>query len=331
MFKTLAKLWWKVRGIMGKQDLKSNKLDGLDWRPESTAASLDKVRDYVTGKVRTAVDWYFAGKQTKKWAAWFFRGGIILLTAAAGILPLANEIHQNQQTDRLLRESWMERTNAASLTQMPSNAPAPDLRFPPPRARRLFDPVWSAVLLAIAGTLLALDRFHGATSGWVRYILTAQQLTEAVDDFELAFEAQKLGWAGAIPKPEQARAALELAQKFVRQANGIVHDETRTWAAEFAEALKQIDEQLKVAGQVKRQSAIQVTVTNGNECEGGWKLIVDGGLPDTRIGKEASVEVQAGLHTVRAIGTIGQKPVQAEKAISVGLGEIQRCELKLEG
>lgn len=312
---------------MGKKDLKSEELARLDWKADA-AASLDKVRVFVTTKARKAVDWYYVGKKSKKWAAWGFRVGMILLTAAAGIVPLLNEIHRSSQTDRQYEQAFMARTNVASLVGTANPTPV-DQQLRPVIPRGLFNPVWSAVLLALAGLLLALDRFHGATSGWVRYVLTAQQLTQAMDDFELAFEAQKIGWADGKPSVEQTRAALELAQRFVRQANEIVQNETKAWAADFAEALKQLDEQLKAAGEAKRQSAIEVTVTNGDQCAGNWQLGVDQTLQEDRLGKEASVLVLPGPHVVRAAGKIGAKNVRAEKAVNAEPGKISQVNLTL--
>ena len=52
-------------------------------------------------------------------------------------------------------------------------------------------------------------------------------------------------------------------------------------------------------------------------------------LPEDRIGKEASVEVPSGISVVRASGEISGKAAQAEKAVNVAPGEIQKVELTL--
>ena len=304
---------------MANDDLISEGLAPKPWTPGKTAEALENLRTYVLKKGSDAITWYYDAKAGKKRAATAFRVGIILLTAAAGVLPMLNEIYQSRQIEKQI-------TSAAAD---PSNHPAPPIGQPI-RFQRLVNPGWSAVLLAVAATLLALDRFHGATSGWVRYLLSAGQLTEARDDFELAFEAQKLEWAGPEPSLEQTRAAIELIRKFVKQLNSIVGEETKTWAAEFTEVLKQIEEQTKLASQAKRQSAIQITVTNGDQCTPKvWRLAVGNSLPTDRIGKEASLEVSPGLCVVRVTGELNGKSAQAEKAVNVSAGEIQRVELTL--
>lgn len=332
MLRQLVELGKKVsHKIMGKQDLKPievETLKNLEWNADK-AGDLQKVKEYVSSKAREAANWYYAAKRGKKWAACFFRVGIILLTAAAGILPLLNEVHQSQQTDKQLKQIWRQQTEASLPTVNPTNPP-PALSPPAPlMSRRLFDPAWSAILLAIAGTLLALDRFHGATSGWVRYVLAAQQLTEALDEFELAFETQKPGWSNGQPTVEEARTALGLAQNFMRQANGIVHEETKVWAEEFGIVLKELDEKLRVATASQQKAEMQITVTNGDQSPKGWKLTVGGLPPEDRTGKEASLKVAPGLYVVRVAGELNGKPAKDEKSVTVAPGGIQKVELTL--
>ncbi len=197
------------------------------------------------------------------------------MTAFAGLLPMFNEIYQSRQIQREIRHQALAAESNAP-TGVTNAAPSLTLE----RllvSRHWLHPVWSAVLLAAAATLLAMDRFYGTTSGWVRYLLTAQQLTDSLDDFELAFEAPRASWGNPEPTPEQTAAALALIQKFAKQVNGIVGDETKAWAADFAEVLKQFDEEMKQANQARRQSALQLTVTNGDLCKTGWKLAVAAG------------------------------------------------------
>jgi hypothetical protein len=315
------------RKDLQSKKLESEKLESVVWKTGEMADVLATVRAFVTDRARAAEDWYFAAKKPTRFWGRVFRVGAILLTAFAALLPMLNEIHRSWQIEK-------EFTGPALLAE--TNAAAPPINAVPMLklekllvSRHWLNPVWSAVLLGVAAALLALDRFYGTTSGWVRYVLSAQQLTEALDDFQLAFEAQRLSWGKPEPTPEQALAALAVIQKFLKQVDGIVSDETKTWAAEFTEVVKQLDEQMKLASQAKRQSAIQLTVTNGDQCKPTWKLHVGGRVPEDRVGKEASVEVPGGLYVVRITGEISGKPVQAEKAVNVTAGEIQKVELTL--
>lgn len=313
--------------IFGKRDLKpttNDLLRGLAWNT-NLGADVSTVRQHVVDKARAAIGWYYAAKRGKKWAAWVFRGGIILLTSAAGILPLANEVQQSRQTDQALHEVWQWQMDHRSAAPDAANTQPP---LPKPSGR-LFAPAWSAILLALAGTLLALDRFHGATSGWVRYLRAAQELTTELDDFELEFERLRAGWDQGTPSRDEARAALALAQRFMRDANAIVRKETDAWAEEFAGAVKDMELQLKTMSAAKERGWLRVTVTNGDQCADGWKLEV-GDLPATkRQGKVAEETVAPGKYSVRASGEIAGKPVKAGKQIAVAAGATELVELTL--
>lgn len=303
-----------------RSNLNSVVAEPLDWRPESWPASLEKVKQVATCKARSAIDWYYRGKRGKKAAAWIFRVGVILLSAAAGIVPLANEIEQGRQVRRYLAETWRAPAEGVTPGKTATNAPNPGTPPVPFLASRPFDPVWSAVLLAVAATLLALDRFHGATSGWVRYIRTAQKIGEDLDDFEWGFESLKIDWAGGKPTAEQARAALVLAQNFIRQVNVVVREETNVWATEFTEAAKQIDEQIKSAQARVASGTLRVKVSNGEQCTGPWQLTVGTQPSSARRGNEASIEMPPGIHRVQVAGSIAGKAVQAEDSVTVPAG-----------
>ncbi|MCP5195833.1 MAG: hypothetical protein H6974_03425 [Gammaproteobacteria bacterium] len=79
----------------------------------------------------------------------------------------------------------------------------------------------------------------------MRFLLTARQLIEALEAFHFEVERQKLSWGNPEPTPEQAMMLLEQIWQFHKKVLGIVNDETKAWAAEFTEAIKQLDEQVK--------------------------------------------------------------------------------------
>jgi hypothetical protein len=79
------------------------------------------------------------------------RLGAILAVAVAGLIPLIGELLK--RNDKL----WLS-------------------------------PAWATVALALAGLLIAIDRFGGYTSGWIRYVRTAQKLTSLQGEFRLDWE-----------------------------------------------------------------------------------------------------------------------------------------------
>lgn len=313
---------------MAKQDLKSSGFEGITWEAGKVVEALTQVRNCVTGKGKEAVDWYYRSKKPLKFWGRAFRVGAILLTAFAGLLPMLNEIYQERELRRgLLEERAVVagETNPSPATSAASNAAIAALVG----SRHWLNPVWSAVCLGLAATLIGLDRFYGTTSGWVRYVLAAQEINRDLEEFEIEFETQRSGWTKSGPSAEQVTAAMALSRSFLLRVNELVRDETKAWAADFTAALKEVDEQMKVARDSGRQAAIQVIVANGDQCDRAWKLAVGNRVPEDRVGKEASTQVMAGTYIVRVAGEINNKPVQAERAVQVKAGEVQTVELTL--
>src|SRR5215217_4835470 len=126
-----------------RQDIQPARMPGLSWEPPQAAESLQQVVAQVIANADAAADWYLKARRSKRRWARLLRLGAILLTATAGILPMLLQI-------------WTR----------------PD-GIPP------FAPAWSSVVLALALLLVALDRFFGFSSGWMRYISAEMQLNQA--------------------------------------------------------------------------------------------------------------------------------------------------------
>ena len=188
------------------KDLKSGNFPALQWEAGKLAEPLDQLCAYAKSQAQQSIDWYFRKRQLRRYFCRIFRLSAILLTAFAGLLPMVNEIVGSQKALHSL---------------------------------------WAAVALGIAATLILLDRFYGFTNGWIRFLLTARQLIEALEAFHFEVERHKLSWGNPEPTPEQATMLLEQIWRFHKKALGIVNDETKGWAAEFTEAIKQLDEQVK--------------------------------------------------------------------------------------
>ena len=188
------------------KDLKFGNFPPLQWETGKLAVPLNQICTYAISQAQQAIDWYLRKRQLRRYFCRICRIGVILLTAFAGLLPIINEIIGKEHALHSL---------------------------------------WAAVALGVAATLILIDRFYGFTSGWIRFLLTAMRLTEALETFRFEVEQQKLSWGDAEPTPEQAAALLEQIRQFHAKALGIVNDETKAWAAEFTEAIKQLDEQVK--------------------------------------------------------------------------------------
>jgi len=275
---------------MTAKNLKPTGFPLLQWEPQNLAKPLDKLCTYATIQAQEAIDWYFHRKQLRRYLCRVFRISAILLVAFAGVLPLINEVLGKDSSIHSL---------------------------------------WSTLALAAAATIILLDRFYGFTTGWIRFMQAGQQLSQALEIFQLEIELEKLKWGRLEPTQEESFAMLRQVQQFLKQLRGIVKDETMQWAAEFTEVLKQVDEQVKLVAQAEKKSALQIAITNGDHCTDGWMLTVGDRSPEKRYGKEGSVEVLPDLYVVRIEAQIDSKPVRAERAVKVNPAEIQTLELTL--
>lgn len=103
MLGSILGYWWLVLLILlvggliflfrRKTDIEWNTLDAkLAWDSGSSEDSLAKVYDYVLSFSEGTIQWYKAHRQPKRRLGVFLRTGALLLTAAAGVVPLTKEL-----------------------------------------------------------------------------------------------------------------------------------------------------------------------------------------------------------------------------------------------
>jgi conflict system pore-forming effector with SLATT domain len=213
----------------------------------------------------------------------------------------------------LLRVTALVATVIAGLVPLSA-----DLGFNP------IAPQVSTVLLALAGLLVSVDGLGGFTSGWVRYMLAQQKIERARDAFLLEWNMLKLAPAGR-------EAMLEKAKNYLLCIGKIVDDETREWATEFQNALKELERARRDEADTARTGALEVTVKNAPQAQ-SWTLEIDGNPRGTTSGKTQAVsDVPVGLRKIRVSGkaTQGDRPLSAEKVVKIEGGSTAACELEL--
>ncbi len=308
----------KVRPTIFKQDMTAPALSGLDWSPEAADGSLERVKLHLTADAREAIEWYSESKRSKRGAAMTVRVVAVLTTALAAVVPLIAQMAQGNTSP------------VAALR---------DLQLV------IQEPALTAVLLAVAGAALALDKFFGFSTGWVRFIKAGQQLRDSMEDFELEWETQRASRGGMEPTPQEVASALALARTFSGKMNGIVQDETNTWIQEFQASMQAVQEAVGSARTTAQQRAdaaaateaarstasalavVNLTVTNGADCApDGWTVTVDDELPRRAAGNQVAVPgVRPGARTFKVSGVADGKPVQASFALQVQPGSITQA------
>lgn len=193
------------------QDLDPSPFPELSWQPSCLAKSLDELFHYVTGESERAIAWYLRKRKPMQWGGQLLRLGAIVAAGVAGVTPLLAEIFESQGSPGV-------------------------------------DPLWAAVALTAAGTLILLDRFWGFTSAWVRYMVASQELTAALDAFRIEWARHQLRWGGGEPEVEQADAMIGECREFLMRVRSVVGSETRIWARDFQRVLEQVDGAIESSG-----------------------------------------------------------------------------------
>jgi hypothetical protein len=188
---------------------------------------------------------------------------------------------------------------------------------------------WASLALTLAAGAVALDRYFGFSSAWMRFTVAELKLQRELEQFRLDWQAEEARWVDA-PSAEQVQQGITTAKNFLSVMQQIVEAETAAWVTEFQSNLKQLDESARVRPIADTSGAIQVTITNGEQATSGWTLTVDGGSALDCHGKTAALRNLApGHHTVRAVATINAKTVTAERVAAVVQGTIVPLELTL--
>jgi len=285
-------------GKTGKPvDLKSGSFPELAWTDGERGDSLLALAAFACAQAQGSVDWYFSKRRRKQQGGMVLRVGAILSTAVAGVLPIFGELYGKVLDDG----------------KVPGIAPG-----------------WSTIFIALAGLLVLLDKFWGFTSAWIRFLQTGQELSAKLDTFRMDWEAHRCAWKAGRPDDAQVAAGLDLCRAFVNEVHAVVRLETAQWAAEFQSMIKQIEESSREAASARGTGAVDLQVTNGDQCDGGWRLGVDGGPLQARRGKAVSLKLSPGIHTLAAEGKIGGKDLRVEKSVKVTGGQVTAVSLTLE-
>jgi hypothetical protein len=162
-------------------------------KPQELRESLKRTFEQAADKASRAVEWYYRARRPLQLSTRWFPFGAILL-AVAGLLGLAGHIFYHS-----------------------------------PAKSGLY-PFWSVSLLVVAPVLFLLPWITGARSGNRNYLLAAQRLNQALDQFQLDYQTATIHWGKEGPSQAQAEVFLARCQEFVGYVNEIVQQETQEWA-----------------------------------------------------------------------------------------------------
>ena len=176
----------------------------LDWSPAKQQESLEQIYLFVMEECAASIHWYYRKKGSKSLLGFLLRLGAILAVAVAGLIPLIGEL--------------LKRNGIPGIS-----------------------PAWATVALALAGLLIAIDRFGGYTSGWIRYIRTAQMLTSLQGEFRLDWEEYRRSCLEEFSGADRTKEGINLCRTFLLAVYAQVRLETDIWAQDFQQALQTVN------------------------------------------------------------------------------------------
>jgi hypothetical protein len=218
----------------------------LEWTSQDPAGSLKRLLQYVESEADKAIAWYWRRKKSKAWLSRAIQFLAVVLTALAGIVPVAST---------LLKDA-----NVAPIS-----------------------PLWSSLLVGVAAALLGVDRAFGYSTGWARYMLAATAIRKSYEEFRMDWVALTAAAQWPTPTPEQVAAMVQKAKDFRLGVEAIVQQETRDWVTEFQSNISQLEKEVKAqVEQLKAEAArtleaqhaatqagsMEVTVANADRTQG---------------------------------------------------------------
>jgi hypothetical protein len=146
----------------------------------------------------------------------------------------------------------------------------------------------------------------------------------------LRWEAKQAELKGSTPDEQTVQELLQQCRDFIEQVNQTLKEEMEEWVHEFRQNLAEIDKVAKAQAQMIDKGAINVMVSNADQCKDGWYISIDDVAPMKRKGKTAAFGgLAAESHILSVSGTINGKEMHAESAVIVTQGRTEQVSLTL--
>ena len=176
------------------------------WDAADVDGSLARLKAFAASRAGEAVSYYRRVRTPKKWWAIRLRVLSLVFAGTSGILPLLSQIFTDSQ------------------------------------GRPVVAPAWASVFLALAAGAIAIDRYFGFSSAWMRFMASELKISRTLDQFELDWEATRAGMKDGTRTGDTAQTLMDGASRFVGDIADIVSRETAEWMSEFRETLRQLDQ-----------------------------------------------------------------------------------------
>jgi len=92
---------------------------------------------------------------------------------------------------------------------------------------------WGYVLLALAAGAVAMDRYFGFSTAWMRYMTAEQALQRRLQELQFAWATMLINRGTRVPSAHEVAAELEKLAAAAAAIGEEVRTETMAWAEEF--------------------------------------------------------------------------------------------------
>jgi hypothetical protein len=253
-----------------------------------------EVYNYVDTTARAAIDWYLERKGPKRAWAQRLRLSAILLTTIGGIIPL------------LVSTGVLPRGNGLEYAQ------------------------FGYVALALAGACLALDKFFGFSSAWMRYLATSTALQRLLNEFYFDCALLNSNLSSPSAGPSDRDAMLRRAQTFLQAMLSEIEKETTAWVAEYRSNLADLEKSARQELESSKPGVINLTVTNIAQFKDGVVVLVDDQPRQTTLSTVCQITpVFPGDHLVRVKAIWKGNEVTDSKSVKLAPGQTVSLTLTL--
>ena len=192
---------------------------------------------------------------------------------------------------------------------------------------------WGYIAFASPGACLAIDKFYGFSTGWIRYIKTELALQGALIQLRYDWFTLLAKVENSQPTQDQIQLMLQKLEAFVVSVNTQVGQETDAWILEFQSGLAELANTLKSRAEAAKPGSLRVTVANAKDFDGGVKAVLDHGVDERSIeGTQCLFSAVApGPHEVLARGLKGGKPYTATSVVQVSANSLASVTLPIAG
>jgi len=259
---------------------------------QSPAAYLKALREEVENKAVESINWYIKKKKLKSIGSRFLRVLTILLTCIGGLFPILQGIDL----------PYIQQVNAQ----------------------------YGYIALAIAATCMALDKFMGLSSSWMRYITTSFTLQKDLAEFQTDWILMWSEVKSDTPTKEQHKKILHRIKAFRLKILTEIEQEIQLWTSEFQSNLAQLQMSTREKREFYQPGIIDLTVTNATCAKQGLNVVIDCLTvalmtnPQLQIG-----HIMPGQHKVTVHGIVEGQDIQASHIINMIPNGIVELKLSL--